>query len=91
MGVSDDKSSTEVFETVFAGQCGLGRSRGDSNQIGIHHRNIEVTPDVIGKTQRLIEFSLTESPNVQGNRHDDIDGIERRKSGDHEGSKWSRQ
>ena len=49
------------------------------------------TSDVIGKKEGLIEFSLTESLNVQGHRHDHINGIEWRESGDHEGGQWSRQ
>jgi len=46
---------------------------------------------VIGKKQRLIEFSFTEFLDVQGHRYDHINGIERRQSGDHEGGKRSRQ
>jgi hypothetical protein len=46
---------------------------------------------VIGKKQRLIEFSFAESTNVQGHWYDHINGIEWRKSGDHEGGKWSHQ
>ncbi len=89
--MSDDKRSAKVFLTAFSGQCGLGRRRRGSDQIGICHWNIETTPDVIGKKQRLIEFSFTESTNVQGHWHDHIHGIEWGKSGDHEGGKWSRQ
>jgi len=89
--VSDGKHATKVFQTAFAGQCGLSRSRGDADQIGICHWNIEAAPDLIGKKQRLIEFSFTESLNVQGHRHDHINGIEWRKLGDHEGGKGSRQ
>ena len=77
--------------TAFAGQCGLGRCRNGSDQIGIDHWDSKATPDVIGKKQRLIEFSFAEFPNMQGHWYDHINRIERRQSGEHEVGQWSRQ
>lgn len=87
----DGKRPMKVFLTAFAGQCSLGGRRGGPDEIGIGHRNTEATSDVIGKKQRLIEFSFTESLNVQRHRYDHIHGGQWRKAGDHEGGKWCRQ
>jgi len=91
IGASDNKRATKIFQTAFTGQCCLSRRRGDSDQIRVCDGNLEVTPDVISKKQGLIEFALAESLAVQRNRHNHINGMERRKSGDHKSGKRSRQ
>jgi hypothetical protein len=62
-----------------------------SDQIGICHWNSKATPDVIGKKQRLIEFTFAEFSNMQGHWYDHINGLELRKPGDHEGGQWTSQ
>lgn len=46
-----------------------------------------MTRDSISEEQRLIELPFTEPLRVQGNRHDEIQGIERWKAVDHETGK----
>lgn len=78
------KCVAKIFEPAFAGEGGLRCGAGGTDQIGVRNGNIQMSSDLIGQQQCLIELSLAEPRVVQWNRYDQVDGIQLWECGEHQ-------
>lgn len=78
------KCMPKIFEPAVAREGGLRCGGSGTDQIGVRNGNVQMSSNLIGQQQRLIELSLTEPLVVQWHRYDQVDGIQLWKCGEHQ-------